>query len=118
MPFKSPMIKMPLSKYTVAIWNVLHAKQASVGWQSAEELRRRVAVFTPAFEQLVALLRGRVRYPADWESWEEDDRDDFRRARQDVGDALLDAAGECVRPRLHGSTTHPVTVVQLSYQLL
>ena len=53
-----------------------------------------MAVFTPAFEQLVARLRGRVRYPAAWDAWEEDDRDDFRRARQDVGDALLDAAGQ------------------------
>lgn len=56
-------------------------------------MRRRVAVFTPAFEQLVARLRGRVRFPADWDSWEQDDRDDFKHARQDVSDALLDAAG-------------------------
>lgn len=64
-----------------------------LGRQSEEERKRQLAVFAPAFEQLVALLRGRVRYPVDWDSREQNDRDDFTLARQDVGDALLDAAG-------------------------
>lgn len=67
-------------------------------------MRRRVAVFTPAFEQLVAQLRGRVRLPADWDSWEQDDRDDFKHARQDVSDALLDAAGASPWPLLSPGT--------------
>lgn len=71
-------------------------------------MRRRVALFTPAFKQLVALLRGRVRFPPDWDSWEQDDRDDFKHARQDVSDALLDAAGASP----HGPcTTLPLNVL-------
>ncbi|BDA46876.1 Transportin-3 [Coccomyxa sp. Obi] len=78
---------------------------------SEEEMRRRVAVFTPAFEQLVTLLRGRVRFPADWDSWEQDDRDDFKHARQDVSDALLDAAGVLGGERTLQLLTEPLAAV-------
>ncbi|CAL8471497.1 g11039 [Coccomyxa elongata] len=78
---------------------------------SEEEMRRRVAVFTPAFEQLVARLRGRVRFPADWDSWEQDDRDDFKHARQEVSDALLDAAGVLGGERTLQLLTEPLAAV-------
>ncbi len=32
--------------------------------------------------------------PADWDTWEEDDRDDFRAERQSFADALVDTACE------------------------
>jgi hypothetical protein len=68
--------------------------------QSVEEAKMRLKLFTPAYEQLVMLMKGRVRYPEDWESWEEDDRDDFKHARQSVAETLVDAAGErpCLPP--------------------
>lgn len=49
--------------------------------------------FLQAFEQLVNVVRGRVRYPDDFESWHRDDQDEFKRSRFAIGDTLLDAAG-------------------------
>lgn len=59
------------------------------------EQSRRLELFRPAFEQLVGLIRGRVRFPDDFETWHHDERADFKRARIAVGDTLLDAA--CAR---------------------
>ena len=52
--------------------------------------------FLQAFEQLVNVVRGRVRYPDDFESWHRDDQDEFRRSRFAIGDTLLDAAGTLI----------------------
>jgi transportin-3 len=60
---------------------------------SDEEQRRRVAIFTPTFERLVSLIRGRVRFPAGFEDWHRDERLDFKRGRVAIGDTLVDAAG-------------------------
>jgi transportin-3 len=57
-----------------------------------EERARRVEAFRPAFERLVTVVRGRVRYPDDFDSWRRDARADFRRGRVAVGDVLVDAA--------------------------
>lgn len=72
----------------------METQLAYMEWQGSEDAQRRAAVFQPAFERLVALMSGRVRYPEDWDSWEEDDRDDFKHARQDVAETLVDAAGD------------------------
>lgn len=56
------------------------------------EQSRRLDLFRPAFEQLVGLIRGRVRYPDDLDTWHHDERADLKRARVAVGDTLLDAA--------------------------
>lgn len=56
---------------------------------------RRIQLFMPAFEQLVELIRGRVRFPDDFGNWHRDERADFRRVRVAVGDTLLDAACAC-----------------------
>ena len=55
--------------------------------------QQRLELFKPAFSQLVALICGRVRYPEDWESLHQDERDDFKQQRYGVADTLLDAAG-------------------------
>lgn len=57
-----------------------------------EEARRRLAVFVPAFERMVALVRGRVRLPDNWDALHSDEQKDFKRNRFAVGDTLLDAA--------------------------
>lgn len=49
--------------------------------------------FLQGFEQLVGVVRGRVRYPDDFDSWHRDDQDEFKRSRFAIGDTLLDAAG-------------------------
>jgi len=49
--------------------------------------------YPQAFEQLVAVVRGRVRYPEDFDTWHRDDQDEFKRSRYAIGDTLLDAAG-------------------------
>ena len=56
------------------------------------ERQRRLTLFAPAFTQLVGLVRGRVAFPHDWNSMQEDDRDDFKHRRQAVADTLVDAA--------------------------
>jgi transportin-3 len=69
-----------------------------------EERRRRVAVFTPSYERLVALIRGRVKFPPDFDSWHREEKQDFKRGRVDIGDTLCDAAdvlgGDKVLPLL------------------
>ena len=67
------------------------ASQPSV---SQAEQTRRLAVFVPAFEQLVGLIHGRVRFPDDYDQWHRDERADFKRHRVAIGDTLLDAACE------------------------
>lgn len=49
-------------------------------------------MFLPAFERLIALLRGRVRLPDNWDTLHSDEQKEFKRARFGVGDTLLDAA--------------------------
>ena len=39
------------------------------------------------------VIRGRVRYPHDFDSLHRDDQDEFRRSRYAIGDTLLDASG-------------------------
>jgi hypothetical protein len=57
-----------------------------------DERARRLAVFRPTFERLVALVRGRVRFPDGFDSWHREERADFKRGRMAVGDLLVDAA--------------------------
>ncbi|KAL4538826.1 hypothetical protein Ndes2526B_g02895 [Nannochloris sp. 'desiccata'] len=57
-----------------------------------EEADRRVSVFIPTFQRLVTLIRGRVKFPNDFSTWNRDERADFKRARVAVGDTLMDAA--------------------------
>lgn len=57
-----------------------------------EESQQRVARFSPAFRRLVELIRGRVRFPDDYDSWHTDEKGEFRRGRVAVGDTLIDAA--------------------------
>ena len=64
---------------------------------SPPEQLRRLELFRPAFEQLVGLIRGRVRYPKEYSTWHADERADFKRLRVAVGDILLDAACEPLR---------------------
>ena len=40
-----------------------------------------MAAFTPVYERLVTLIRGRVRFHDDFDSWHRDERMDFKRAR-------------------------------------
>ena len=50
-----------------------------------EEMERRRALFEPAFVQLVTLIMGRVKYPADradsYPTWSKTEKKDFKRAR-------------------------------------
>lgn len=48
---------------------------------SDAERERRAALFTPTLERLVALIRGRVRFSEQFDSWHRDERQDFKRAR-------------------------------------
>ena len=48
---------------------------------SDEERGRRVALFTPTLERLVALIRGRMRFPDGFDGWHRDERQDFKRTR-------------------------------------
>jgi transportin-3 len=59
---------------------------------SKEESSRRIAIFAPHLERLVVLLRTRVRFPDDFDTWHRDERLDFKHARLAVGDTLLDVA--------------------------
>jgi hypothetical protein len=45
------------------------------------ERQRRVEFFKPAFEKLVAQIRGRLRYPSEWSSWSKEEHMDFKRQR-------------------------------------
>ena len=57
-----------------------------------EEAERRLTIFSPTFQRLITLIRGRMRYPDDFDTWHRDERSDFKRGRVAVGDTLLDAA--------------------------
>jgi len=77
------------------------ARRGAAQATGSEEGRRRLAVFVPAFERLVTLVRGRVRLPDDWDLLHSDEQKDFKRGRFAVGDTLLDAASArpaAVRP--------------------
>lgn len=73
-----------------------------------DEVKRRVALFSPTFERLVALIRGRVRFPEDFGDWHRDERIEFKRARVAIGDTLMDAAAV-----LGGATTLRLLVAPL-----
>ncbi|KAG2431638.1 hypothetical protein HYH02_013215 [Chlamydomonas schloesseri] len=62
------------------------------GADEAAERERRRQFFLPAFERLVALIRGRVREPEGYSSWSKDEKHEFRTARDEVGDTLDDSA--------------------------
>ena len=55
---------------------------------------RRLAIFRPAFSQLVNVVRGHCRFPDNWRGLDRSERSDFKRARYAIGDTLTDAAGE------------------------
>ena len=59
---------------------------ATGGSDDAAEAERRRQFFLPAFERLVALIRGRVREPEGYNSWSKDEKHEFRTARDEVGD--------------------------------
>lgn len=58
-----------------------------------DEAERRLSVFKPVFQRLVTLIRGRVRFPDDFDTWHRDEKADFKRGRVAIGDTLMDAAG-------------------------
>ncbi|KAI7846036.1 hypothetical protein COHA_000403 [Chlorella ohadii] len=66
--------------------------ESEEGPVSDEERERRVRLFTPWIERLVALIRGRVRFHDNFDAWHRDERQDFKRARVAVGDTLIDCA--------------------------
>ncbi|PSC72289.1 transportin-3 isoform X1 [Micractinium conductrix] len=66
--------------------------ESEEGPVSDAERERRAALFTPTLERLVALIRGRVRFSEQFDSWHRDERQDFKRARVQVGDTLMDCA--------------------------
>ena len=76
------------------IAHITQQKPPSAAWQETgtEEARRRLAVFVPAFERMVALVRGHVRLPDNWDALHSDEQKEFKRNRFAVGDTLLDAA--------------------------
>ncbi|KAK2080120.1 hypothetical protein QBZ16_002516 [Prototheca wickerhamii] len=55
--------------------------------------RRAPRRLCPAFERLVLLLQGRVRFPEAFDRWRADEQAEFKRARAGIADALIDAAG-------------------------
>ncbi|KAG2426913.1 hypothetical protein HXX76_012699 [Chlamydomonas incerta] len=65
---------------------------AAAGADDAAERERRRQFFLPAFERLVALIRGRVREPEGYSSWSKDEKHEFRTARDEVGDTLDDSS--------------------------
>jgi len=66
---------------------------------AALEQQRRRSFFAPAFERLVALIRGRVRFPENYELWGRNERSDFKAGRHDVGDTLVESAEVLGAPR-------------------
>lgn len=82
--------------------------ESEEGPVSDEERERRVRVFTPTLERLVALIRGRVRFHDNFESWHRDERQDFKRAR-----CVAPGAGVCgmhVREGGCGGHQRPVAI--------
>ena len=61
--------------------------------ESEQVMRQRRESFYPAYTKLVSLIRGRVRFPEQYEALHEDEKRDFKAARYAVADTLLDAAG-------------------------
>ena len=57
-----------------------------------DEAERRLSVFKPVFQRIVGLIRGRVRFPNDFDELHRDEKADFKRGRVAVGDTLMDAA--------------------------
>jgi hypothetical protein len=53
-----------------------------------------VALFTPTLERLVALIRGRMRFPDGFDGWHRDERQDFKRTRWVVHCCVL-VGGRC-----------------------
>ncbi|KAK9830032.1 hypothetical protein WJX72_009312 [[Myrmecia] bisecta] len=70
----------------------LTSEFSSATESSADERRQRQELFVPTFEKLVALIRGRVRFPDNYDKWHHDEKADFKRSRYAVGDTLQDAA--------------------------
>lgn len=68
--------------------------QSSATAISPEERGRRIALFVPVFERLVLLIRGRVRYPNNYEQWHHDERADFKRSRYAIG--MVDGGARCL----------------------
>lgn len=60
---------------------------------SRDQSLSRLSLFAPAFERLIFVVRGRVRFPEDFDQWHVVEREEFRHARVMVGDVLGDAAG-------------------------
>ncbi|GAX77385.1 hypothetical protein CEUSTIGMA_g4831.t1 [Chlamydomonas eustigma] len=54
---------------------------------------RRAQFFRPAFEKLVTVVRGKVRYPEQWSAWSKEQHADFKRQRLDISDVIEDAVG-------------------------
>ncbi|CAG9460545.1 unnamed protein product [Pedinophyceae sp. YPF-701] len=75
---------------------------------NAEEAARRRAAFVPAFEQLVRLIQGRVKYPPEYEAWTRQERHEFKRARYAVADTLEDAANVIGGTRIMGILVGPL----------
>ena len=61
--------------------------------ESEQVMRQRRESFYPAYTKLVSLIRGRVRFPEQYDTLHEDEKRDFKAARYAVADTLLDAAG-------------------------
>ena len=72
------------STLDVSTLNTAHTKLThsltAVAASDSERERRR-SFFKPAFERLVTLIRGRLRYPESWSSWSKEEHIDFKRQR-------------------------------------
>uniref|UniRef100_A0A7S0WIF6 Importin N-terminal domain-containing protein n=1 Tax=Chlamydomonas leiostraca TaxID=1034604 RepID=A0A7S0WIF6_9CHLO len=68
------------------------AAETPEGESAAAESMRRRQFFAPAFERLVALIRGSVRYPAHQHTWGKEAHAEFRKQRYEVADSLEDCA--------------------------
>lgn len=69
------------------------------GGQSTQPADKR-EMFKPAFRHLVSLIQERVKYPAEFDKWQKDDRADFKDMRYAVADTLCDAARKIHDPLL------------------
>lgn len=58
------------------------------------ESQHRKERFHPAFTRLVALIRGRVRYPDNYDSLHKDEKREFKNSRYMIADTIVDAARE------------------------
>lgn len=81
-PFAPPSTPPHTHTYTHARQHLPGAPaESDEGPVPDAERERRVALFTPTLERLVALIRGRVRFHEAFDSWHRDERQDFKRAR-------------------------------------